>query len=120
VEYNQGKENKKADGLTREEDIDLKIEVERETPLLQAHGQGNLCAISFLSPTWLEELKASYEEDASMKEFVGRFQDREDSEGHYTFRSGLLLYKGRFFLSSESSMKPKAWHWFMTVHWGDI
>lgn len=34
MEYNQGKENKEADGLTREEDIDLKIEVERETPLL--------------------------------------------------------------------------------------
>ena len=36
VEYKQGKENKVADALSRKEDTDLKTEVEKETPYLQA------------------------------------------------------------------------------------
>uniref|UniRef100_A0A2N9F7Y1 Reverse transcriptase/retrotransposon-derived protein RNase H-like domain-containing protein n=1 Tax=Fagus sylvatica TaxID=28930 RepID=A0A2N9F7Y1_FAGSY len=107
VEYKQGKENKVAYALSRNEETNLKIEIEGETTLLQAQAQGSLCAISFPSLTWLEELKASYEEDDTMKDLLGRLQDGEASEGHNTVKNGLLLYKGRFHLGNSSSMKSK-------------
>lgn len=107
VEYKQGKENKVAYALSRNEETNLKIEIEEETTFLQAQAQRSLCAISFPSLTWLEELKASYEEDDTMKDLLGRLQDGEASEGHNTVKNGLLLYKGRFHLGNSSSMKSK-------------
>uniref|UniRef100_A0A2N9HWG4 Tf2-1-like SH3-like domain-containing protein n=1 Tax=Fagus sylvatica TaxID=28930 RepID=A0A2N9HWG4_FAGSY len=64
VEYKQGKENKVADALSRKQETDLKTEIEKETTLLQAQAQGNCWVISFPSPIWLDELKASYDEEA--------------------------------------------------------
>jgi hypothetical protein len=107
VEYKQGKENKVADALSRKEDTDLKTEVEKETAYLQAQTQGHLCAISFPSPTWLDDLRASYEEDEELKSLVSRLQASGEGEGHYTLNQGLLLYKDRFCIGKESGMKIK-------------
>ena len=107
VEYKQGKENKVAYALSRKEETDLKTEIERKIAFLKAQAQGSLFTISFPSLTWLEELQASYEEDDAVKDLLGRLQDGEDSEGHYTLKNGLILHKGRFHLGSVSSMKPK-------------
>ena len=74
VEYKQGKENKVTDALSRKEDTDLKTEVERETAYLQAQTRGHLCVVSFPSPTWLDDLKASYEEDEKLRSIVSRLQ----------------------------------------------
>uniref|UniRef100_A0A2N9EMM8 RNA-directed DNA polymerase n=1 Tax=Fagus sylvatica TaxID=28930 RepID=A0A2N9EMM8_FAGSY len=84
VEYKQSKENKVVDALSRKEDIDLKTEVERETTQLQAQIRGHLCVVSFPSPTWLDDLKPSYEEDEVLRSIVGRLQASGGSEGHYT------------------------------------
>jgi hypothetical protein len=107
VEYKQGNENKVADALSRKQKTDLKTEIEREIAMLQAQPQGNFWAISFPSPTWLDELKASYDEEAAVKELVHILQEEEDNVGHYTLKNGLLLYKDTFFLGSGSNMKTK-------------
>jgi hypothetical protein len=96
-----------ADALSRKEDTNLKTKIENETASLQAQAQGNLCAISFPSFTWLEELKTSYDEDETVKDLIGRLQEGEASEGHFTLKNGLILYKGRFHLGHSSSMKSK-------------
>uniref|UniRef100_A0A2N9HH28 Reverse transcriptase n=1 Tax=Fagus sylvatica TaxID=28930 RepID=A0A2N9HH28_FAGSY len=107
VEYKQGKENKVADALSRKEDTDLKTEVEKETAYLQAQTRGHLCAISFPSPTWLDDLRASYEEDEELRSLVSRLQASGEDEGPYTMNQGLLLYKDRFCMGKESGMKIK-------------
>jgi hypothetical protein len=95
------------DALSRIEDTDLKTEIESETTTLQAQAQGSLCAVSFPSPTWLDQLKASYEKEEDMKALVGRLQESGDSEGHYALSQGLLLYKDKFCLGKEGNMKAK-------------
>ena len=84
VEYKQGKENKVVDALLRKEDTDLKTEVEKETAYLQAQTRGHLCTISFPSPIWSDDLRASYEEDEELKSLVSRLQASGEGEGHYT------------------------------------
>uniref|UniRef100_A0A2N9H0U4 Integrase catalytic domain-containing protein n=1 Tax=Fagus sylvatica TaxID=28930 RepID=A0A2N9H0U4_FAGSY len=103
----QRKENKVADALSRKEDTNLKTEVEKETAYLQAQTRGHLCAISFPSPTWSDDLRASYEEDEELKSLVSRLQASGEGEGHYTLNQGLLLYKDRFYIGKESGMKIK-------------
>jgi hypothetical protein len=109
VEYKQGKENKVADALSRKEGANLKTKIEKEIAFLQAKAQGSLCAISFPSFTWLEELKASYDKDEVVKELIGRLQEGEASEGegHFTLKNRLLLYKRRFHLGHSRNMKSK-------------
>ena len=41
---------------------------------LQAQTRGHLCVVSFPSPTWLDDLKASYEEDEKLRSIVSRLQ----------------------------------------------
>ncbi len=96
-----------ADALSRKQETDLKTEIEKETTLLQAQAQGNCWVISFPSPIWLDELKASYDEEAEVKELIHRLQEGEEYVKHYTLKNGLLLYKDRFFLGSGSNMKTK-------------
>ena len=96
-----------ADVLSRKQETDLKTEIERETTLLQAQPQGNFWAISFPSLAWLDELKASYDEEVAVKELVHILQEEEDNVGHYTLKNGLLLYKDMFFLGSGRNMKTK-------------
>ena len=74
---------------------------------MQAQTRGHLCVISFPSPTWLDDLKASYEEDEELRSIVGRLQASEGNEGHYTLNQGLLLYKDRFCIGKEGDMKIK-------------
>ena len=96
VEFKRGKENKVADALSRKEDTNLQTEIARETSMLQAQAQaqGSFYAISFPSPTWLEELKTSYEEDNSVMELMKKLQDEPNSEEP-------------FFLGKVGSMKAK-------------
>ena len=109
VEFKRGKENKVADALSRKEDTNLQTEIARETSMLQAQAQaqGSFYAISFPSPTWLEELKTSYEEDNSVMELMKKLQDEPNSEEPFSISNGLLFYKGRFFLGKVGSMKAK-------------
>ena len=74
VEYKKRKKNKVADALSKKQDTNLKTKVEKETIWLQSQDQGSLYAISFPSPTWLEELKASYDEDNEIKDLLSKLQ----------------------------------------------
>ena len=58
-----------ADALSRKEETDLKTE---RLHYYKIKAQGSLNAISFPSPTWLSDLKASYDEEATVKELLKR------------------------------------------------
>ena len=53
VEYKHGKENLVADALSRKEAIG-------------GDNVGTLCIISFPTPTWLDDLKTSYNSDSAI------------------------------------------------------
>ena len=91
VEYKKRKKNKVADALSKKQDTNLKTKVEKETIWLQSQDQGSLYAISFPSPTWLEELKASYDEDNEVKDLLSKLQIGKEKNGDYTLKNGLLL-----------------------------
>ena len=55
VEYKKGCENRVADALSRKVDVDLGGDVD------QVSSSPSLCLISFPCPSWIEELKASYD-----------------------------------------------------------
>ena len=61
-----------ADALSKKEDTYLKTKIEKETVFLQAKAQGSLYAISFPFFTWLEELKANYDKDETVKDLIGK------------------------------------------------
>uniref|UniRef100_A0A2N9GGR4 Chromo domain-containing protein n=1 Tax=Fagus sylvatica TaxID=28930 RepID=A0A2N9GGR4_FAGSY len=114
VEFKRGKENLVADALSRQVDTDLMTELEKETVQLQAQtpnyqlDQGSsLYAISFPSPTWLTELKNSYQEDPMTKELIAAVSTAQDTQGAVTYKNGLLFHKGRLYLSENGTLKPK-------------
>uniref|UniRef100_A0A2N9IF31 Integrase catalytic domain-containing protein n=1 Tax=Fagus sylvatica TaxID=28930 RepID=A0A2N9IF31_FAGSY len=90
------------------------LEVEKETVQLQAQApnhqldQGSsLYAISFPSPTWLTELKNSYQEDPVTKDLIASVSTAPDPQGAVTYKNGLLLHKGRLYLGENCTLKPK-------------
>jgi hypothetical protein len=89
-------------------------EVEKETAQLQAQAvnhqldQGSsLYAISFPSPTWLVELKNSYQDDPITKELIASAFTTQDKKSSVTYKNGLLLYKGRLYLGENCTLKQK-------------
>ena len=53
VEYKKGCENRVVDAFSRKVDVDLRGDVDQVPSL------ASLCLISFLCPSWIEELEAS-------------------------------------------------------------
>ncbi|KAF8413581.1 hypothetical protein HHK36_001572 [Tetracentron sinense] len=89
VEYKHGRENKVADALSRRVDA------------------GNLMGISQPIISWFEDIKANYKEDPEIQQVVARFHKGELDLALYTRHNDLLFYKGRFYLSSHSSLLLK-------------
>jgi hypothetical protein len=95
IEYKRDKENKVADALSRV----------FEEPAVPVAATCSL--ISFPSPTWLEELKLSYDSDPGTTELLHKFQLGGDVPKGYTLRQGLILKKGRIFIVKNSPFKGK-------------
>jgi len=53
---------------------------------------------SFLDPTWIEDLKATYSQDVNIQEILLKLQEGKLYGKGYSFRNGLLFKNGRIFL----------------------
>jgi hypothetical protein len=51
--------------------------------------------ISFLAPTWVDNLKSSYLKDVSTKDLYSKLKQGLDTPKGYTLQQGLILRKGR-------------------------
>ena len=115
IDYKKGKENVVADALSRKtgsEDLDDQQELSEAVSSLfcidfRVDTTSSLFLISFPNPTWIEELKASYQEDAEVQQILQSIAGGSDAPGKFSLQNGLLLYKGRIFLGRNCSLKTK-------------
>ena len=63
------------------------------------------CIISFPIPTWLADLKASYETDRVVQGLLQTLQTGEQASKGFTLQNGLLLYKRRLYFGPQSDLK---------------
>ena len=94
VEYKHGKENLVADALSRREDT-------RDVDA-NCSEVGNLCIISFPTPNWLDDLKASYFTDPTIQQTIQAIKSGQNVPVGFTFCNDLLFYKGRLYLGSSN------------------
>ena len=93
VEYKHGKENLVANALSRREatgDVDVACGKE-----------GTLCIISFPTPNWLDDLKASYITDPTIQQTIQALKSGQNVPVGFTICNDFLFYKGRLFLGSS-------------------
>lgn len=66
----------------------------------------HLYLISLPCPTWLDILKDSYRSDLEYQQLITDLTASIPSNTHFSLQNGLLLYKDKVFLSSNSPLKP--------------
>ena len=96
VEYKKGKDNLVADALSRK--------VEFEDTDIDGEG-GVLCMISFPTPAWLTDLKASYATNQLVQSIFQASQLGKEVPKGFSIQNGLLLHKGRIYLGSCDALK---------------
>ena len=102
VEYKKGIENKVADALSRRVDPIAIIQSGTSSDC-----SSSLCLISFPYLSWIDELKASYQSDPTMLSLLQKLQDNPIKPKFFSLHNGLILFKGRVYLSSACGLKPK-------------
>ena len=102
VEYKKGIENKVADALSKRFDP-ATITQSGTSPDCSF----SLCLISFPCLSWIDELKASYQSDPTMLSLLQKLQDDPIKPKSFSLHNGLILFKGRVYLSSAYGLKPK-------------
>ena len=102
VEYKQGSENKVADALSRRSDL-----VVVDQSIASVAPPSSLCLISFPYLSWIDELKASYHSDPTMQSLFQQLQDDSTKLKFFSLHNGLILFKGREYLSPSYGLKPK-------------
>ena len=98
VEYKKGKDNLVANALSR------KVKVED----LNTDGEdsgGVLCMISFPTPAWLTDLKASYAINQLVQSIFQAYQLGKEVTKGFSIYNGLLLHKGKVYLDSCDALK---------------
>jgi hypothetical protein len=90
IEYKRGTENRVADALSRQFDP------------LTGSPELTLSLISFPTPTWVEELKASYAQDQVAHSILLNFQQNQPGPKGFSVQRGLLLKKGQLWLVKNS------------------
>jgi hypothetical protein len=92
--YHQGTNNRVADALSRRPGL------EQDAPHLQL----NLVATSTVVPSWLQQVVQGYEQDPSAQKLLQVLSTRTD-RGHYTLTNGVIRYKGRIWLGTNSVLQ---------------
>ena len=64
--------------------------------------KGTLCIISFPTPSWLPDLKNSFDSDPKIKAILQKVQLGSYSSPGFTFCNRLLFYKGRLYLGDSN------------------
>ena len=98
VEYKKCKENLVADALSRNAEIEDFCHDCDDT-------KGVLCMVSFPTPTWLIDLKASYGSDQKVQGIFQASELGKEVPKGFSIQNGLLLYKGRIYLGSCDALK---------------
>jgi len=87
--YKKGKENVAADALSRRErDI-------------------TLCSMSLVIPSWIEEAKGEWKQDPIIRKIIEDIQDGQLDSEQFSWKAGILWYKGRIYLGPHSELKIK-------------
>jgi hypothetical protein len=68
------------------------------------HDQGAFCSISIAIPQWLHLMQDSYKDDVFAKELMTKLSLDATSMPHYTFKDGLLRYKGRVWIGKDPAI----------------
>jgi hypothetical protein len=66
-----------------------------------------LQAISFLTPSWLTEVVAGYDDDPTASKLLQQLSTNPKLQSLYSLTGGLIRYKGRVWLDSNKSMQRK-------------
>jgi hypothetical protein len=93
IEYKKGCDNKVADALSRLSD---------STP---SHADVSISLISFPTPDWVSELKASYLTDQHTAELLLTLQNGDTTPWGYSLHQRLILRKGRLWIVKNSSFQ---------------
>ena len=122
IEYKKGRENVVGDALSRQGEKEeqegllgiLLVQQPDSCLFFISHCNsaldqdvGSMFLISFPSPTWIEELKASYADDPGVQKIFQSIQDGTASTGKFSVTNGLLLYKGWIYLGDKCKLKGK-------------
>ena len=102
VEYKKGKENKVADALSKRFEASDASTFDPLSAIEPYHAQ--LYLISFPCPTWLDVIKDGYGTDLEYQRLFSAAPN--PTSPHFSLQNGILLYKGKVFLSSGSPLKP--------------
>ncbi|GMY12559.1 hypothetical protein FCV25MIE_07798 [Fagus crenata] len=89
IEYKRGSENKVADALSRRD------EGTKEEQLL---------ALSSPIPHWVDAIREEQQSRSQLKQLVQRVQE-DEAVGPWEVRDGLLMFKGRIYVDSDSHLK---------------
>lgn len=90
IVYKKGSENSVADALSR-----------------RPHPEAQTFAISTPQPMWLEDVLASYSHDASVQTLMTKLTLDPQSVPHFTLNNGILKYKNRVWLGSNTTLHQK-------------
>ncbi len=96
-EFKKGWDNKVADALSRQSEF-------QSDP-----ADISISLISFPTPTWVVDLKSSYQFDQQALDLLGTFQSGAAIPKGFPLQQGLLLYKGRIWLIKHSHFQKKFW-----------
>lgn len=91
MKYKRGRENKVADTLSRKEEVLI---------------DPTLAAISYPTATWLEDLKLSYQDDAT-RELLSKLNQGALDLVKYNYRNDILFYKGRLYVGSTTALREQ-------------
>jgi hypothetical protein len=95
IEFKKGRDNKVADALSRQ----------AESRPDQA--DISIFLISFPTPTWVTDLKSSYQSNQQALDLLNALQTGVASPKGFSLQQGLLLYKGRIWLIKGSTFQQQ-------------
>jgi transposase InsO family protein len=67
----------------------------------------SISLISFPTPTWVDELKASYGSDVHTQNLLSLLQQNSGVPKGYSLQQGLIMYKGQLYIVKDSDFKSQ-------------
>ena len=64
-------------------------------------------ATSVITPTWIESIEHSYQQDTHCQEILQKLLISPDSEKDYNVTAGIIRYKGKILVGNNADLKTK-------------